>query len=67
MQQMIDNAMSLNVGDALKKLIEVYGMDSRIYEVTFADHDPSKFERPKWIITVRTTYNNKVISRFTQD
>ena len=59
MQTIVDHAMTLSVGDALTKLVQVYGKDSRIYEVTFDD--------TKWVITVRTTYKNAVIARFTQD
>lgn len=59
MQGIIDHAMSLSVGDALEKLVQVYGRDSRVYSLTFVDG--------KWVIAVMTTYNNKVIARFTHD
>jgi hypothetical protein len=59
-QELINLAMTLDVGQALTILVSVYGKDSRVYSVAFTDTG-------KWCITAMSTDTGKIISRFTQD
>jgi hypothetical protein len=60
-QNLVDLAMTLDVGPALAILVSVYGKDSRVYSVTFDESNG------KWCISAMSTDTGKVISRFTQN